>query len=75
MSNCPAALYLQAEGPLWLIQTVTNLNAIDFLIFINNTPIFTVYGREGFDFINLEKAACKNRSVNKSRSLVYQPQL
>lgn len=44
VSNSSTALYLQTERPFWLVQTVTNLNAIDFFIFINHTPVFTIYG-------------------------------
>lgn len=58
--NSSTAPYLQTERPLWLVQTVTNLNAIYFFIFVNHTPLFTVYGRQGFNFINLERARCKN---------------
>lgn len=42
--NSLMPLYLQTDGPFWLIQTIINLNTVDFFIFINNTPIITIYG-------------------------------
>lgn len=65
--NSSTAPYLQTERPLWLVQTVTNLNAIDFFIFVNHTPLFTIYRRQGFNFIHLERARCKNEWRSKEK--------